>query len=254
MDQRPLEAVTLITPYYRNVEMLKRQIEEWHNYPNGFLHIIVDDGSPEPALPIVQEYAASNLLPHIAVYRILEDIPWNREEARNLGAQEALTEWMVHHDIDHLLPSSAAQQLLCFAPDPSHWYRFPRWRRGMADDTRKKDDLPPQVRFGQIHPHIDSYLIRKAMYWQTGGYDLDYSGCLGGGNAFLSRLKEIAGGPLLLPEDIPLHVYTRSEVKDASDWSLSRDTAEGKRRWREKVAAGRTVPDRPVKTPWERQL
>lgn len=254
MDQRPLETVTLITPYYRNVKMLERQLEEWEQYPRGVLHVVVDDGSPEPALPIIAGLASGKLKDRITLLRIMEDIPWNREEARNLGAQEASTEWIVHHDIDHLLPHDAAQRLLAYTPRPGDWYRFPRWRRGTADETRKKDDLLPTVPFGRIHPHIDSYLVRRALYWQTGGYDLDYSGCLGGGNAFLTRLKEIGGESLLLPEDIPLHVYTRSVVKDASDWSLSRDTAEGKRRWREKVATGRTVPGAPVKSKWERQL
>lgn len=254
MDNPALETLTLITPYYRNAEMLMRQIEEWHTYPTGFQHIIVDDGSPEPALPIVESHAKANLRPFIKLFRILEDIPWNREEARNLGTLHAESEWILHHDIDHLLPMDSALQLANFRPDPEHWYRFPRWRRGKADETRKKDELAPSVCFGQIHPHVDSYLVRRGVYWKTGGYDLDYSGCLGGGNAFLSRLKGVAGEPLLLPETIPLYVYTRSEVKDASDWSLSRDTAEGKRRWREKVATGRTVPGAPVKSPWERQL
>lgn len=248
-----LDEVTLVVPYYRNPCMLERHLEEWDLYPAGVRILVVDDGSPEPAKPIIQANASPALLQQIELYRILVDIPWNREEARNLGATQAKTEWLVHVDIDHLLPRESAQRLLAYSPDPKRWYRFPRWRKGKADETRNKDALDRDVEFGEIHPHVDSYLLRKAMYWQAGGYDLAFSGCLGGGSDFLKRLQAVAE-PRLLPPEIRLHVYTRSEVKDASDWSLSRDTTEGKRRARLKRVSRSERPNCGVKSAWERQL
>lgn len=245
--------VTLCIAFYRNVEMLKRQLQEWELYPAGIRVIVVDDGSPEPAKPIIEANASSDLLKNIELYRILVDIPWNREEARNLGASQARTSWLIHADIDHVLPSDSAKKLLEFSPDPKHWHRFPRWRKGKADETRKKDAIADDVEFGEVRPHVDSYLITKAMYTQVGGYDLAFSGCLGGGSDFLKRLEAVAE-QRLLPSSIPLHVYTRSEVKDASDWSLSRDTTEGKRRAREKKTSGNAYEKCAVKSPWERQI
>jgi hypothetical protein len=248
-----LGEVTLCVPFYRNSHMLESQLHKWQQYPSKLQIIVVDDGSPEPAKPIIQANASAELLSRIRLYRIMVDVPWNREEARNLAAKQAETSWLIQIDIDHVLPWADAHELLNFQPDPKHWYRFPRWRVGKADETRKKDALRPDVEFGKIHPHVDSYLIRKETYMDVGGYDLAFSGCLGGGSDFLKRLEAVEE-PKLLPDNISLHVYTRSEVKDASDWSLSRDTNEGKRRARAKQASRREYEKCAVRSPWERQL
>lgn len=252
-DCLKLASLSVVVPFYRNPKMLERQIEKWKEYPDGISIIVVDDGSPEPAEPIITANASPDLLKRIRLFRITVDIPWNREEARNLGAMQCETEWLVHLDIDHVLPAEAATRLLGFETDDRCWYRFPRWRVGRADETRRKDKLSPDVAFGEIHPHVDSYLVTKDTYWKVGGYDLAFSGCLGGGSDFLSRLQRVSELRLLSPE-IHLHVYTRSEVPDASDWSLSRDTTEGKRRARAKQANGNKLTMKPVISPWERQL
>ena len=254
MDLQALDSVTLIVPFYRNCAMLVEQIRTMNAYPEGLRVLIVDDGSPEPALPLVQSYASEGLRGRLELYRILEDIPWNREGARNLATLSARTPWVVHVDIDHVLPAPAAADLLRFRPQSKRWYRFPRWRVGAADETRQKDALAPDCPLGQIHPHIDSYLIQAETYWAVGGYDEDFSGCLGGGTDFLKRLEAHAGAPLMLPPEVVLRVHTRHAIKDASDWSLSRDTSEGKKRARAKRDAGATRPKSHIRFSWVRQL
>lgn len=236
--------LTLCVPVYRNPAMLARQAEEWEKYSAGIHVIVVDDGSPEPHAPIVSGTRAE-------VYRILTDIGWNRGGARNLAATVARTEWIVHVDVDHLLPADSADRLLHFKPEPGAWYRFPRWRVGAADETRKKDKVPRDMTFAPIHPHIDSYLIERSLFWRAGGYDEDYSGCLGGGTPFLKSLERRV--PVsMLPDVMPLHVYTRDAVPDASDCHLSRDPAEFTRRRKDKERRGDTVPHSPLRFPWER--
>lgn len=237
---------TLIVPYYRNCEMLKRQLVEWENYPRNVKIILVDDGSPEPAEDILANSALS-VRERIELYRVTVDIPWNREGARNLGAERCNTDWLVHIDIDHVLPATSAIALERFKAKSNQWYRFPRFRQGRADETRMKDDLPRDAKFGEIKPHIDSYLIERGVYWSVGGYNEDFAGCLGGGTEFLKRLEARSGAPKLLPESIPLHVYTRDLIRDASDWSLSRDRTEGKRR-----ARGVGLALDPIRFPWVR--
>ncbi len=222
-------AFSLIVPFYRNVAMLREQLATWANYPSGVSIILVDDGSPEPALQIVQQYAAPELLPRLSLYRIGVDIPWNRGGARNLGTREAVTDWVVHIDIDHILSVKSAENLLEFDAHYQRWYRFDRYRNGRADETRRKDKIADDVTFGKIHPHVDSYLCHRALYWKAGGYNEDFSGCLGGGSPFL-QLLEREGPPAMLPDDISLHVYTRDVIKDASDWALPRDRKEFTRR------------------------
>ena len=81
----------------------------------------------------------------------------------------------------------------------------------------------------------------------------DFSGAIGGGNAFLHRLEEFQHVELL-PPPIRLEVYTRDVIKDASDWSLSRDTAEYKKRRQAVEAKGNPKPKNPLRFPWTREL
>lgn len=241
-----LGEITLCLPFYRNGGMLLRQAEEWAKYPPGVRIIVVDDGSPEPAL----SYLSETHSPAVQLYRIDQDIPWNREGARNLAAKQVETDWLIHLDIDHLLPAESVRALLAFVTNPARWYRFPRFRVGKADATRRKDALPDEVEFGPVKPHIDSYLMRKAMYWSIGGYDEDFSGSLGGGTEFLRRAEGYAKTEVL-PPPICLHVYTRDRIPDASDWSLSRDRESGKAIAKAK-ARRPGLPQSPLRFRWRR--
>lgn len=244
---------TFITTYYSQAAMLRRHIEEWAQYPPEISIILVDDGSPIPALPVVAKYLPLYMLGQVRLYRILENIPWSRSSARNLAMQEALMPWCVVTDIDHILPVACATRLLTFAPSADFWYRFPRWRRGQADDTRNKDAIPRTAVHGKIHPHIDSYLIQRGLYWDAGGYNPWFNGAIGGGSEFLSRLGRQA--PVaLLPDDIFLDVYTKHVIPDASVTGLSRETAEYSRRRKQLEARGNPKPTEAVTLPWERVL
>lgn len=246
--------VSVIVPYYRNPAMLKVHLSLWASYPadvRGIMRlIVVDDGSPEPAATVIGESGFTDL----QLYRIQEDIPWNRGGARNLGSHVATTDWLLHMDIDHVLPLESARALVesqLLRDHRDQWFRFRRYRYGRADETRKKDSIPPECEFGEIKPHVDSYLCERELYWRVGGYDEDYSGCLGGGNPFLKQL-EVAAPHEVLP--IPLHVFTRSAVPDASDCTLSRDKAEYTRRRRMKESSGRTKAINPLRFTWKRVL
>lgn len=246
-----MDCFTLIVPFYRNRRMLQEQILAWEDYPPQVSIVLVDDGSPEDASSTVLAEASPELLPRIDLYRIGVDVPWNRGGARNLGTMQACTDWIVHVDIDHVLPAAAAARLLEFTPDPGHWYRFRRFRCGRADETRRKDKIADDVEYGEIHPHIDSYLCTTDSYWRAGGYNEDFSGCLGGGSPFLALMAAENGPAGLLPGDVHLQVYTRSAVEDASDWSLSRDRSEFTRR-----KARMKKPYRgtnPIRFEWQRQ-
>ena len=243
---------TLILPFYRQPTMLTLQLAELNQYPPEVQVILVDDGSPEPAEPVVLEQATPELLRHLRLYRVLVDVPWARGTARNLGASKAETAYTLQTDLDHVLPASCVPALLNFVPEPGYWYRLLRYRKGTADATRRKDDLSPQADFGLIKPHNDSYLIQRDLFLSS-PYDEDYNGCLGGGTPFLHRMEKRA--PVgVLPDPICLHVYTRSLVPDASIQDLSRDTSEYVRRRKEKERTGNTEPKNIIRLPWERVL
>lgn len=256
---------TLILPYYRNPRMLERQAAEWAAYPPTVNVIVVDDGSPDGE-------RAHQILPadsRACVLRVLIDIPWNRNGARNLGATFAglvdaevdrrhreitpgyvpPVRWHLHTDIDHVLPAESAAALLERGDlAPGMWYRFRRFRVGCADSTRTKDALPPDAPFGEVKPHVDSFLIDPKLYWEAGGYDEDYSGSLGGSAPFLGWLKRLRGEAAVLEQ--PLHVHTSGSVVDASDIHLSRSRARFERIRAEKRAKGDPKPTRRLRFPW----
>lgn len=248
-----LESVTLCVPFYRQPKMLARQIEEWNKYDGSLRIVLVDDGSPEPALPIVKKLASKATRGVLEVYRTDVDIPWAREFARNLASKMATTPWLLHCDIDHVLPAESLRMLRGIPLPPGKWFRFRRIRIGKADETRKKDVIDPKCERGEIHPHIDSYLIRGKHYWKAGGYSEKFVGVLGGGNEFLRRLQALY--PVdMVPGDVFLHVYTRHVINDASDWACSRDTKPGKDLWRSIQKAGWKPPTEHLTLPWSRVM
>lgn len=246
--------LTLIVPYYRQPKMLALQVAEWNKYSDWPQIILVDDCSPEPALPIVKELASEKTRKNLIVYRTDVDIPWSREFARNLGSKLATTEWLLHVDIDHIVPAASMEQLRDLPLMlPRKFYRFRRMRVGKADETRKKDAIPANCEFGEIHPHVDSYLLRASDYWTAGGYNEKFCGVLGGGNEFLRRLEAKFPSDMV-PGDIFLHVHTRSVVDDASDRHCSRDTKPGKDLWRAMNRSGGSQPTEWLTLPWSRVL
>lgn len=242
--------ITLILPYYRQTNILLAQLDVIDQYPDGLRVIVVDDGSPEPAKDVIGVLGLKSRKDYLSLYRINEDIPWNRGEARNLGAYVATTDWIIQADIDHILPAECAERLVNMSLRGHSWYRFPRFRVGKADSTRKKDLIPETQDFGAVKPHQDSYLIPRTMFLSR-PYDERYSGCLGGGTPFLTIMEAAYGAPKLLPEDIFLFVYTSDKIPDASITTLSRDTSEYARR-REKF--GDVPPTKMLLHPWHKVL
>lgn len=249
--------ISFIVPYYRQPAMLRKHLETWSEYsPAVYEHaclIIVDDCSPEPAFDVIKERHDWPF--PIQLYRVTVDIPWNRSMARNLGSRVAVTKWLLHMDTDHIMPADSAHALVKTIDtyNPDHWYKFRRFRIGKADFTRNKDAIPRALEYGEIKPHVDSYLCSKRLYWDVGGYDPDYAGCLGGGGAFLRQLKA-AGKECMANPNIHLHVFTTDKVPDASIKTLDRDTEEYGRRRRIKERAGNTKVTNPIRYPWERVL
>ncbi len=244
--------ITYIIPYYRAPVMLRMHLEQWRDYSPSVRDrmdlLIVDDGSPEPAEPVVREVLHGDPSLRVQLLRIHEDIPWNRNGARNLGANLANTPWLLHTDIDHLLTSAEAAALVRCTLNPAQWYRFRRFRIGRADETRRKDAIADALEYGEIKPHGDSYLCTRERYWACGGYDEDYSGHLGGGTPFLNLMSR-KGQPVVL--DVALQVYTRHAVSDASVSTLPRDASHyAKLRAQKKGAPGKN----PLRFKWAQIL
>jgi glycosyltransferase involved in cell wall biosynthesis len=254
-----LKKIALIVPYYRNPLMLEYQYEVWSKYSDDakavFEIIVVDDGSPEPAADVRRMRDT----PELRIFRIDRDIEWNQHGARNLGAHEAQTTWLLMTDIDHVLTAEGADVIAAMdlsESDGNMFYTFPRVRIGKADETRLKhagNGEDAEAERVDVKPHINTFMVRRSVYWLSGGYDEDYCGCLCGDGEFVKRMKPLAETRLL--EEPMLEVHTRHSVADANTTTLSRgkdQSAECRRRIRQKKLSGNTVPIKPMRFGWDR--
>jgi hypothetical protein len=253
--------ITVVVPYYRQPNMLRKQHETWASYPtnvrDAFEFAVVDDGSPKPedAFTMLQQCGYTTILPNLSLYLIDKDVPWNRGMARNLGTKMAETPYVLHVDTDHVLTAGNAANLLTtvrsFVGAVPKWFRFTRRRIGAADETRKKDGVALDATNVLIHPHIDSYLTTPEAFWKAGGYNEDFSGVLGGGTPFLKEMERCHGKPPVLSTE--LHVHTRHSVPDSSEHTLPRDPAAFKKRKQEIMAKRGTLRGHdPLRLPWHK--
>jgi hypothetical protein len=159
--------------------MLERQVENWNQFPAEVQDIasiiVVDDGSPKhPALPLMQRCRIPK-----ALFRVDVDIRWHQHPARNIGAHEAGEDdvWLFCSDIDIVLPPDAALSMVRKELNPRYYYSFARV-------------FAPQMLSRKIHHN--TFLVRRGVYWEVGGYDEDYVGTYCSESPFLRQLAAIA--------------------------------------------------------------
>jgi len=197
--------VTLILPYYLNAQFLRRQVSWWRTFPahvrTHLSAIIVDDGSPIPAAPVLQECLAVDRPFPIRLFRVQVDVPWNWITARNIGFDQCAEGWCLVTDMDHVLPASSAEALVYGAHDPEKVYALSR-----VEHTGQP-----------IHPHSASFFLTRRMFWKVGGYDERYSGHYGSDGKYRKRL--LAAAPVrLLADRLIRHEYD----EDSSTMTLAR--------------------------------
>ncbi|WP_260581188.1 glycosyltransferase family 2 protein [Sphingopyxis sp. PET50] len=206
--------ISLVMPYYRNPGQLSLQYAEmtrWTKMAKAQIEvIIVDDGSPEPAIDVERPEG----LPALRIYRVLEDRPWFQNGARNIAAHEAKGTWLISTDIDHVLTAENADALLkrMHRLDPETAYMLHR----VEADT----GLPTLNSNGQRKPHPNSFVMTRDMYWRLGGYDEWFTGIYGTDSMWRARLYAVAKQGFL--KHVALTRYWRDLVPDASTTTLPR--------------------------------
>ncbi|SKB27175.1 glycosyltransferase family 2 protein [Sphingopyxis flava] len=206
--------ISLVMPYYRNPGQLSLQYAEmtrWSEKAKAQIEVvIVDDGSPEPAVDVERPEG----LPDLRIYRVLEDRPWWQHGCRNIGAHEAVGPWLLLTDIDHVLTAEAADALL---------KRLGRLDAGTAYFLHRIEadtGLPTLNAKGKMKPHPNSFVMTRGLYWRVGGYDEDYCGQYGTDGLFKTRLFATAKEGFL--KKVPLVRYWRDIVPDANTATLPR--------------------------------
>lgn len=211
--------LTICLPYYRNLGMLKEQCERLRRLPAGIREhlrlIVVDDGSwllqeDETELP---GFAKPAVLMDAGVpfqlFRIMVNVRWNQDAARNLAVHHAETEWVLLTDIDHIPTEATLRELISMTLSVKQIYRFSR------------QTLFPDGHVEWYKPHPNSWFLTKALYDAMGGYDERFAGYYGTDSDFKERAWARMGGePFVLPLDL-LRV-PRETIPDASTTTWTR--------------------------------
>jgi len=247
--------LSVVMPYYRNPRMLARHYRIWsQEWPAALKDqveiVIVDDGSPEPALDVERPDG----LPALSIYRILEDRPWHQHAARNLGAHVAAHPFLLMTDHDHVIPADTLAEVLA-AKDRGRVFTFGRvdaplepWRSDHASTMERTKRAN-----GSLKPHVNSFAIARKLYWEIGGYDEDYCGVYGTDGVFRKRLYKAAPECHLV--HAPLIRVSRDVIPDASTRDVARkegrDLGTKQRIADEKRARGAARKITVLNFPWE---
>jgi len=207
--------ISLVFAYYENPSMLELQWKEIAEYPASVKDklevLIVDDGSPtRPAVDV----ARPQNLPRLSIFRIDRDLRWNQDAARNIGAYEAQSPWLLLTDIDHVVPEETLSHLIGMKKDPSVFYTFSRIKFATGEKRE---------------PHPNSYFMTKDLYWAIGGHDEDYAGIYG--KDFLFRKRAHRHTSEVVLHDAPLARVGSTLVGDAGTRTISRKNTLGQRVW-----------------------
>jgi hypothetical protein len=243
--------ISLVVPYYENPEMLSIQVQQWLSYPSDVCKrlriVVVDDGSRDaPALPIIyrDRVSFSSRGLDVAVYRVIPDIPWNQDGARNLGMKVCDTPFALMTDMDHVLRARDALDMTEFVADggvATNAYYLPR------QFLKTSQEIPR---------HPNTFLFRVSDFWAMGGYDEDFAGFYGSDGNF----RKCARGSGLReePADFGLVVWRREDCPDANTrrygrkdtdfWSARNPVLNEKRRGPAYRA------ENPVRFEWRREM
>ena len=223
--------VTFIYTYYNQIDMLRTQLDNWRNYPEGVRNrirfVLVDDCSRRPAAELV-----GNPNIDLSIYRVKEDKYCNIGGARNLGTKVCETEWMLHSDMDHTIPAVAAEKILTLAAkDERRIYKFQR-----IDHTT-----------GQTKIHPGTMLLTRELYWEIGGCDEDFVGNYGQTDIhFFYRADKLVETESR--KDIQMVIHHEGETKE-----IDRSKLEPNRQlFEEKKTSGGWSTDF-IRFEWERQ-
>lgn len=174
MESSGKSEITYVTTYYNEPDLLESVLE---NFLSDFYSaiIIVDDASQEyPAEPIVRKYI--DKLP-VTLLRAKDDLGFNSHGCRNLAMQHVNTEWAYLTDIDIYTDVNASHDLLDAVKCSELKQYFTFWR-GIKQDY-----------IGRCEEGYNDFCIRVKDFWESYGYDEEYTGIHYGDKMYQEKLN-----------------------------------------------------------------
>lgn len=239
-----MRRLTWVIPYYRNKPMLEevhmKNLAEYDDEVLQHLTVLyVDDGSPEEDRPDeVLAAQPARVRKSLRLLRVLEDIPWNQHGARNLGAKQAKTRWLMVTDMDRILLAHDMRILLTRKLQAQYHYKPLSTK---MHKTLPRSDTGPRAPYNQ-------FICTKGKFWEAGGYDEDYCGTYGGDAPFLRALEKVA--PLQRLTNVRMFRYNRWMGLLSNTETLVRNREEYSARIKAKRANDDLVPKNHIRFKW----
>lgn len=202
--------LTFVIATYGQPQMMAKWFENLREYDKDVLsdiHLVIVDDHGNPPVEIPNDIHS---LIDLKLFRVTDDIPWNQMGARNLGVQEAPTNWVLMLDPDMVVEPPMAARLL---------RQVQRMSQGMLMKLQLKytddvlDDSSPNV-----------YLVHKKEFERVGGYDEDYAGHKGWSDVQLMHTFRGLGVRFLPSKGFWVRYYRPRDIADATVTTLDRDT------------------------------
>ena len=165
-----MKLITVTLSYFNQNELLKMHVKEWKSFPvaikDRLKFSIIDDHSNVPADEVLKDVDLSDI--EVSIYRVEDDIFCNMSGVKNLSAKVCRTEWMLELDMDTMVLTEAAGEMLKKAEESDSGMAY-RFNRRVEDTGHEKHNV--------CHPFV--CLIRKEDFWRAGGCDKDFAGSYG---------------------------------------------------------------------------
>lgn len=165
------EKITVSLSFYEDGYFLKNQLCEFLRYPNNIDIQIIDDCSLKDPIENYLKMIPSKY----SIYKIHDDIKWNIPGVRNLACMVASNPWIIHLDMDQIMPTETIKKLNSLKLNKNNFYVFNRKLKNYNKYS------------------TGTILMHRNTFWKCGGYDEDFSGIYGHNDPFLKEKLKLIG-------------------------------------------------------------
>lgn len=136
---------------------------------------IGDDGSQiKPAVEFFEKNPPNHF---IRLFRVKEDIGFNSHGTRNLLMSQTTTDWNLMSDIDRRYPTTTMMSICDNEKGLRKGFYYSFWEKIQSSPDRFS---------------VNEYLVHRDDFWQTGGYDEEFTNIHFGDRYFLDALRMVA--------------------------------------------------------------